>query len=83
MRSDDIFTDARDGSHANQAAAAFNHAIRTGRLSEVTARDHMFMGFDALGRACFKHRNTRAYLPHDAAACEEQRQACDDATVQL
>jgi hypothetical protein len=49
------------------AQAAFNRAIRTGRLTEATARDHMFMGFDTLGRATFKHRGTRQYLPHGVA----------------
>lgn len=47
-----------------QACAAFTRAIRTGRLTENSARDYMFMGFDTQGRACFKHRDTRQYLPH-------------------
>lgn len=48
----------------DQAQAAFNRAIRTGRLTESSARDHMFMGFDTQGRATFKHRETRKYLAH-------------------
>lgn len=52
-------------SAADQAQAAFNRAIRTGRLTEASARDYMFMGFDAQGRAAFKHRDTRQYLPHE------------------
>lgn len=51
----------------DQAQAAFNRAIRTGRLTEASARDYMFMGFDGQGRAAFKHRDTRDYLPHEVA----------------
>lgn len=47
-----------------QACAAFNRAIRSGRMSEADAPDYMFMGFDPQGRACFKHRDTRLYLAH-------------------
>lgn len=51
----------------DQSQAAFNRAIRTGRLTEMSARDYMFMGFDAQGRGCFKHRDTRQYLAHQPA----------------
>lgn len=58
------------GDHDDQSQAAFNRALRTGRLTETMGQpnsvaDYMFMGFDAQGRACFKHRNTRQYLSHE------------------
>ena len=61
---------AREASHLDQSQAAFNRAIRTGRLSDTVGApnyvgDYMFMGFDPQGRACFKHRDTRAYLAHE------------------
>lgn len=54
----------RDNSE-DQAQAAFNRALRTGRLTQANVHDYMFMGFDPQGRACFKHRDTRQYLSHD------------------
>lgn len=55
-------------SAGDQSQAAFNHALRTGRLSDVMdapnyVGDYMFMGFGAGGKAAFKHRMTREYLP--------------------
>lgn len=56
-------------SAADQSQAAFNRALRTGRLSATEGApnyvgDYMFMGFDGQGRATFKHRMTRAYIAH-------------------
>jgi hypothetical protein len=51
-----------------EAAAAFEVAITTGRLSEQCgdanwAGHYMYMGtHDRTGRAAFKHRNTREYI---------------------
>jgi hypothetical protein len=50
-----------------QARAAFNRALRTGRLVEQVGAanyvgDYMFMGFKPNGIAAFKNRNTREYL---------------------
>ena len=52
----------------DQSQAAFNRALRTGRLSHDTTADnyvghYMFMGFKPDGTAAFKNRNTRKYLP--------------------
>lgn len=51
----------------DQSQAAFNRALRTGRLvNDVTAPNYighyMFMGFASDGTAVFKHRDTRKYL---------------------
>jgi hypothetical protein len=61
----------REFQEQDQAQAAFNRALRTGRLShDATAPNwvgsYMFMGFDEKGRACFKHSTTRKYLSHEA-----------------
>jgi hypothetical protein len=53
----------------DQAQAAFNRALHTGRLSrDILATNwvghYMFMGFDGHGRATFKHRDTRQYIAH-------------------
>lgn len=55
-------------SAADQSQAAFNRAIRTGRLQDTDsnaadyAPDYMFMGFAPDGTAAFKHRMTRKYI---------------------